>query len=207
MAVTYKGSNGSRASSTVTIPTHAVGDIIIIYCDSAGTVPSAGGTVPTWTSIINDSVAKVYYAVATATNHTSGTWTSASVMMSVVLSGQKSSPAGGSATSNTGSGTSPNTAPSITLSNTDGSSAILHFITGYDSATMTGGAWSTAPSGYTSRVSQNNNTFNYGYRLLTKDTTTSDGSVGQAFTGVMDRQSRASVEILAAPTSGFFAMF
>jgi hypothetical protein len=91
MAITVQGS-GSSAATTVTIPTHAVGDMIVIMARGtvAPTVPGAGGTVPTWTTIgtagANNSIGwTVARAIATATNHTSGTWTNAAQMHVLVL--------------------------------------------------------------------------------------------------------------------------
>ena len=44
--------SGSSTTTSVTIPTHAVGDMIVIMADQtvAPTAPAAGGTVPTWTT-------------------------------------------------------------------------------------------------------------------------------------------------------------
>lgn len=210
MALTIKGTPKGSTSTTVAIPTHAVGDLIVIYTN-AGTIPAAGGTVPTWTTIVSNSGVKVVYAVATATNHTSGAWASSSTLIAVVLSGQNTTtPVGGSAADANlaGSGTSPNTAPSITLSATDGSSKILHFISGFHIGSSS--TWGAAPAGYTSLLSLNPPPSSSGYRLLSKDTTTSDGSVGQTYTDLQGYQFRASVEILApavSNTGGFFAMF
>ena len=214
MALTYRGSTGTTGASSVSLPTHAVGDIIVIYADfgakgTSPTTPSAGGTVPTWTTIVADDTngIKMSYTVATATNHTSGTWTNAINMMAVVLRGQKtSSPVGGYATSFASSSSTSAVTPSITLSKTDGSSQILHFYAGISYSS--GFNWSSAPSGYTSRLSVNAaGGFAWGYRMLTKNSTTSDGSATNTTSANTNARLTASLEILAAPTSGFFAMF
>jgi hypothetical protein len=213
MAVTFQGATGAGATS-VSLPTHAVGDLIVISAAASGTTiptaPSAGGTVPTWTTIATDGTYghRLAYAVATATNHTTGTWTNAEAMMSAVLRGQKSSsPAGGNATSGDDAALSTVTAPAVTLSDSGGGSAILHFL--HAAAGLTGRNWNSAPAGYTSRLSVNPPSIAWGYRLLTKDTTTSDGAASNTLTGNLNGICRtASLEVLAAADSGrFFAMF
>ena len=90
MAISLQGS-GSSATTTVTIPAHGIGDMIVIMATGtvAPTAPAAGGTVPTWSSIStgsNNSLGiTASYAIATATNHTSGTWTSATHMHVLVF--------------------------------------------------------------------------------------------------------------------------
>lgn len=191
--VTYKGSGWSDAD-TVTIPSHAAGDLIVIYAsrytfsDVWADAPSAGGTVPTWTAIHQAGGGvlwhvKAAYAVATSSSHTSGTWTNATKLAVAVFSGAKGvSPIGGNATN-----TSSNTAPSITLNNTSGTSAIVHYLQASGS-----GSFSAAPTGYTSRIAD---TSSYLIRLMEKDVTTSDGSVDM---GISIAQATAStIEILA----------
>ena len=91
MSITVPTS-GSSATTSVTIPAHQVGDMIVIMARGtvAPTIPAAGGTVPTFTEIgtggVNNSVGwRVARAIATATNHTSGTWTNAAQMHVLVL--------------------------------------------------------------------------------------------------------------------------
>jgi hypothetical protein len=214
MPLTYQASTGATfGATTVTLPTHAVGDIIVLYVDigatgTAAAIPSAGGTVPTWTNIAKDDTngQRLAYTVATATNHTSGTWTGGNTIMSVVLRGQKAtSPIGGNAFTYSTTSASSVTAPAVTLSNSDGSSQVLHFFDGLGPAAFN---WNAAPTGYTSRLSVNSaSSINVGYRVLTKDSTTSDGSVTNTTSAAVNTKWSASVEILAAPSSGFFAMF
>ena len=91
-------------------------------------------------------------------------------MTAVVLSGNAAaSPIGGHATGHSLNATTI-TAPSVTLSHTDGTSAILH---SYFSAV--GSQWGSAPpSGYTQR--QNSS---WGMVLNTKNVTTSDGTCSE----------------------------
>lgn len=192
--VVLKGSDKSNTSS-VTIPTHAVGDLIVAWAAGNGggapAAPSASGTVPTWNTIhsvtnFNRQIV-AGYAVAAATNTTSGTWTNTAYMLVAVFSGQNSvTPIGGDAASFNGSVTTV-TAPSITLSNTDGTSQILH---GF--FTISNPTWGSTASGYT--VIEDNTT--YYSRLISKDETSTDGSV--SYTNTTARVfSTSSIEIKA----------
>jgi hypothetical protein len=182
-----KGTVNIAQAATVTIPTHAVGDLIIIFAyrgsrsATAPTQPSAGGTVPTWTSVdtsttgINSS--RVSRTIAVATNHTSGTFTNASTMMAIVISGANATtPVGGhSVTDNAGGQNMATT--SITMSDTSGASLILNLFAGGDSINTFTSTWGSAPSGYTlvnSAVASNR-----GICLNTKNSSTSDGAATQ----------------------------
>ena len=185
-------------TNSVAIPTHKVGEIIVIFAyNKSGTIPgmpAASGTVPEWVNIDtgdDTSAARTVYFVATATNHTSGTWTDTSAMVAVVLNGNAlTSPIGGH---NHGGGVTGNpTAPTITMTQTDGTSALLHlFGSGY---VGNYGVWSDAPTGYAKR-----NSALYSVNAIcvdTKNVTTSDGSCIQpeASSAIWEAQ---TVEILA----------
>lgn len=193
--VIFKAVNTSE-TSTVTIPAHNVGDIIVIVACRAKTQsaskPSAGGTVPTWTDIGTPGTGlRMAYAVATATNHTSGTWTNAWVMFAVVLSGQKATPIGGNAYAS-----GATSSPAITLADSSGKSQILHFCYLYEG---TGGAWTGNPSaGYTVRASGYSTVVDYAYRLITKDVTTTDGAASFGTTAIGGNGPTSAVEIVAA---------
>lgn len=205
------GANNS-ATTSVTLPAHNVGDLIVIFASrrsnaTAPSVPVAAGTVPAWNTIdtqsgtTNGSCVTAYF-VATATNHTSGTWTNATDMIAVVISGAAPSPIGGHATNNAGSATTTAVAPTVTLSKTDGSSVLLHFFNHNSSTAIT---WAAAPTGYTQQSVGS-------FALLdTKTSTTSDGSVTQTgtFGGGGAGYACATVEVLAASAAlgNFFAMF
>lgn len=206
---TLTGSNNS-ATTSVTIPSHNVGDLIVICASrrsnaTAPSIPSAAGTVPAWNTIdtqsgtTNGSCVTAYF-VATATNHTSGTWTNATDMIAGVISGVASSPIGGHATNNAASAPSTAVAPAVTLSKTDGSSVLLHFFNHNSSTTIT---WGSAPAGYTRQTTGS-------FAILdTKTSTTSDGSVTQTCTvgGGGAGYACASVEVLSTPKANFFALF
>ena len=205
MALSIIGTPAAVAATSITLPTHAVGDIIVIfaYRDGSTTVPTkptASGTVPAWVDIdaptgANTNSARCAYFVATATNHTSGTWTNATGMSAIVIRGQRSSPIGGHAQSGS-TGTNTASAPSITQQQTTGKSMILHF---YGHRAVT--AWSAAPAGYTRRASVSTEVC-----LNTKDSSTSDGAIAQPATASSSGYRGQTVEILAPETSPTVAL-
>ncbi|WP_338154550.1 hypothetical protein [Mycobacteroides chelonae] len=181
--ISFVSANSSTTGS-VTIPTHSVGDLILLCAfdsqNTAPTKPSAGGTVPNWNYIDNANTSAgqgaltTAWFIATATNTTSGTWTWAEQMIAVVITGPvATTPIGGHAA--VGGAAVNVTAPSVTMTHTDGSSILLHF---HATAFINGGSWSAAPAGYTHRVVAGPSS-SRSLLLNTKDTTTTDGSVTQ----------------------------
>lgn len=199
MSQSIIGTPQAAAATSITLPTHAVGDIIVIcaFRDGSTTVPTkptASGTVPAWVDIdaptgANTCSMRTAYFVATATNHTSGTWTNATGMAAIVIRGQASSPIGGHAQAG-GTANGSATAPAVTLTNNKGGSIILEF---YGHRTVT--AWSAAPTGYTRQASVATEVC-----LNTKDSTTADGSIAQSATTTNSGYRAQTIEILAAPT-------
>lgn len=185
-------------TTSITIPSHDTGNLIVIWAmgstaNTIPTAPSASGTVPTWTTINSLSDAKsilIAYAVASGSSTTSGTWADTYDMFCAVLTGQGNSPIGGSAVDSQSLVTNP-LAPSITLSSTDGTSQILHTYQCNSNPTFS----ASPPSGYTTRLTMSE-TGHFG-RMISKDSTTSDGSV--RFTASTARNySVSSLEIKAA---------
>jgi hypothetical protein len=174
----------TNPGNTVTIPRHTKGDLILIYAfkgDGATlpTKPAAAGTVPAYTDIdanpgVGGAASRTAYFVADGSTETSGTWTGATEMTAVVLGGQNAStPIGGHAEGGgSGASTSHYDSPSVTLTQTDGSSYLLYFY-GLNSA---GNPWqsSTALAGY-SRLATGKAVV-----VNTKDDTTSDGIATEA---------------------------
>lgn len=197
-------------TTSVTIPIHRVGDLIVIYAFDDGFVtapaqPAASGTVPAWAAIDNAAGASscasgTFYFVATATNHTSGTWSNTSAMIATVIRNQNiTSPIGGHAESG-GTATNGATAPSITMSQTSGTSILLHLFGRRGNVGIS--AWSAAPAGYTSLAAS---VPSHPISAITKNDTTSDGSVTRASDENFNIGYRgATVEILAAPPQGNF---
>ncbi|WP_264077848.1 hypothetical protein [Mycolicibacterium houstonense] len=198
-AVSIIATNTSTASTSIAIPAHQVGDIIILVAAQTGvsaapTKPAAGGTVPAWVTIDQTSAAGGMHTVshvATATNTTSGSWTGADAMAAIVLRGQRSTnPVGGHAiTANIGT---TFTAPAVTLAVTDGTSVLIH---AYATSNLTS-AWPAAPSGYTKQSSAGS-TSTKGGMVLTKNVTTSDGSVAVTAGGGFSVWQAASIEVAA----------
>ncbi len=176
MALSRVGGS-SAAATSIAIPTHVAGDLIVIWAYRDGsttppTVPAAAGTVPAFTTIdgptgANACSAVCAWAVAAGTTDTSGTWTNATGMSVEVWRGQAAVPIGGHAQSGGNIASGANISiPAITLTAVDGTSAILGFA-GW--ATVTG--WNAAPAGYTQRSQVATEC-----EALSKDTTTSDGA-------------------------------
>lgn len=169
--ISYKGFSSST-TTTITLPGHSAGDMIIIFASQTSsttvpTVPSAGGTVPTWTNIYNNTTNPSFqcsYAIATDSSTTSGTWTNANVLVAAVISGQKAtSPVGNSSFNARGATGFPLTANSVSLLGTG--RALLQFYS--INTSITGGS----VAGYTKRIDIGS------AALYTKDVTTTDGAV------------------------------
>lgn len=152
MAISFVGAQGNTGT-TVTIPTHQSGDLILLFAYKDGsataiTTPTAGGTVPTWISInfggSSSNSTNFRYAVATGSNTTSGTWTTATEIFCLVYRGTKA--IGASAAAN--NTTNVISYPALTLNRTDGTSWVVG-VAGHRSATNV----EQAPSGMTNRVS------------------------------------------------------
>lgn len=196
---TYIGDNYAAARS-VSIPAHQIGDAILVFGAGVGgvipTAPAAGGTVPTWTTIDSwanaGTAMKLVGCIATANNHTSGTWdTQCGALIVVVIRGVSQTAAiGGLARDYNTSGTS-GTAPAITLVRSDGSSQIVYFWL------CTGGTtWPSTPAGYTLRRGHSYSLGYPGVALVTKNSTTTDGSVTQGF-GISGQWIAVSIEVKA----------
>lgn len=190
--VTFKGAaitSGrlSPGTETVAIPAHSTGDLILMIATSeytnqgVYTKPSAGGTVPTWTDILTQSSgARVCYAVATSSSTTSGTFGGDTSMLAcAVFSGQAaSSPIGGSATLNADISSYGlyGYTPTVTLSNTSGSSAIVRFaVSAFNDIGAAGPPLATTnvDTGNTERATSNvTNGYGLGARLATQNDTT-----------------------------------
>lgn len=152
MTVSFIGAQGN-AGTTVTIPAHQVGDLILIFAyrdasNTAPTTPAAGGTVPTWVLIGSDGAntnsTNFRYAVATATNTTSGTWTNATELLCLVYRGASIGAAAGTGANNT---TTINY-PALTLNRTNNTSWVVG-VAGHKTATNV----DLAPGAMVNRVS------------------------------------------------------
>lgn len=204
MAAQVLGTANSAAGNTVTIPAHAPGDLIMIFAYRDGnnatpTQPAAGGTVPTWNIVTNNTggntnSSRVSWALATTSTHTSGTWTNATGMVAVVVRGQrKFTPIGGAAEAGTTFATTPSSTANIagsavTQQDTTGEALLLQF---FGARAVT--AWGAAAAGYTRLTAVATEV-----ACNRKDSSTTDGAPTQTCTTTASTGYRvAQVEILA----------
>jgi hypothetical protein len=184
-APVYLVGSAAALANTVAFPAHQVGDLLVVCCidvvsTTGVTKPAAGGTVPAWVDIetLNTAGGSIRIAQfkATGTNHTTGSWGTASqcYMAVAVVRGQNiTTPVGGHGSASATSANS--TAPAITLAQNDGSSLILcfhHIRLNY--------VLGAAPAGYSRRAldpSQNRICLN------TKNNSTTDGAIANPCTG------------------------
>lgn len=92
MTISTTGHTGA-AANTVTLPPHQAGDLIVISARRSGSdtppsIPAAGGTVPLWENVLDGGASnlalRTCVALATASDHTSGTWTNAAHLLATV---------------------------------------------------------------------------------------------------------------------------
>ena len=196
---TIVGSNVS-SSTSVTIPAQQPGDLILIWATGSGTTvpskPAAGGTVPTWTDVISNSDGSTAFrlvsAIATATNHTSGTFSSSGAMIAVVIRNvSTTNPIGVFAKAS--SAGNDVTTPAVTLTYSDNTSTLLDFFVAIN------GSWAAAPTGYTRLVAQNYGLGYYAVCCNSKDDTVTDGAVTQS-KGFSGNSQAVAIEIIGGPT-------
>ena len=150
--ISFVGSNSAEAT-TVTIPAHQAGDLIIMfaYRDGSATVPTqpAGWVTIQGGAGANTNAARMGWQIATSSSTSSGTWTSATELIVLIYRGiNKTTPVGGSAeTGNTGSTV---TYPAVTMVDASGNSWVVG-AAGHRSINTT---IETPPSGMINRVDQ-----------------------------------------------------
>ncbi|WP_156749876.1 hypothetical protein [Mycobacterium sp. E1747] len=205
VAIQIIGSNSVAAANSITLPTHQAGDVIIIFAFTNGTTtpptpPAASGTVPALVQVDatagNSCAASIYQFVATANNHTSGTWTApaTAAMAAIVLRYEDrlaATPYGAHSLAVSAATISTIITPAITPVKTDGSSKLLYM---YAHRNMT--SWDAAPTGFTRLTAAANIA---GVCVNSKNDTTSDGATNQTMTGVASSGCMAAcLEIVAA---------
>lgn len=195
----------SNHSSTVSIPTHQAGDVFLMLASGhtslqVPTAPGAVGTVPTWNSLQTTGGGgslgvRLAYAVAASSGRTSGTWTNANSLAVVVLRGASvSNPIGGNAVgANSGIGADIAVHPSVTMAKTDGTSALIHIAL---TRMLYPGTWDAVPAGYTGLLTQGSAS-SPGASIMSKNSTTSDGSVNRGTVYGPYGYATASVEVRA----------
>jgi hypothetical protein len=159
------------SGATGTFTGHQPGDLLITIAQiqnttaafSPPTPPNTGGTVPTWHVAYDSNIssvqgapnlsAKIGYAVATASNHTSGTWTNAVFLTTIVVRGaDQTNPLGGVAGDLQTNITAPTiTTPSVTMVDRSGNSMVFGYLC--SSSTSASNCYTAnPPEGWTSRV-------------------------------------------------------
>ncbi len=204
-AISIISSNSQAATALTTFPTHASGDWLGLFAyrdgiATAPSVPSAGGTVPTWTTVdsggANSNASIFCWCKATASNHTSGTWTNATGIGVIVLRGQDATSPVSAAHATGGSAANGSNIPVVDMAGSpvvDGSS---FFISAGGYRTVT--AWGTPPSGYTIQTSVATELF-----IATKDVTTSHATWNEPTTQSGNGGYRThQLEVIAAAGGG-----
>ena len=157
MALSLVGSASARAASCA-IPAHQPGDLILVMARStANPAPAAaGGTVPTWLTVVPAGLANslsmmVACAVATASNHTTGTWTFTDDMIVLVLRPSAGRVIGVGASS-VGNGNNTQTViyPALTRQDASGASMGIRF----GERNFADADLATVPTGWTWVISQ-----------------------------------------------------
>jgi hypothetical protein len=150
MAITRVGT--ATGTTTCTVPTHAVGDLIIIAAFRSGSA-SAPSLPSGYTSILAKAgttcAMQVGYKIATSTSDASGTWTNATELVCHVYRPSSGNGIGVGGSASTSGTTNTLNFPAEALLITGGSSWVAGFI-GTSSTTQT---ISTAPSGMTNESS------------------------------------------------------
>lgn len=126
--------------TSATMPTHQVGDLIILAVTrieaSSSTITNPGGytVIPGASSIGTESSgASKYvrhgylYKVAASTSEVTGTWTNASTVTAIVIRGQHASPFGGIASANNGLNSTTAPYPAVTIAATARANYLLAF--------------------------------------------------------------------------------
>ena len=148
--ISYKGYTTSSTTS-VTLPTHAAGDLIVVFAranagDGSITIPAGWTTIGSTSNKFGplpSSFTAAAYKIATGSSEVSGTWTSAAYMLAAVYDGVASV-----GTATWWNGGSTTTWSAITVSDSHSWVVGLGFFydgTGYDNA----------PTGMTNRGSSN----------------------------------------------------
>lgn len=152
MALTLVGTQ-SAAATTVTVPAHQKGDLLVFFAYRSGSTTAATRPVgiadvgPTSTKSGTTQSLRLGYKVATGTSDTSGTWTNATELTVHVLRPDPGFTALPGQVAFSSSTTTTITFPALTLGDTSGLSWVLGFV-GCSNLTQTIG---TAPTGMTNR--------------------------------------------------------
>lgn len=155
MAISFIGQ--ATGTTSVTIPTHQAGDLIVIaaFRDGSNTAPSLPAG---WVNLGNPAGAntcsmRLAYRIATNGSTTSGTWTNATSVVCLVYRGVNQDFPIGDVAAASGSSTSVSY-PALTMVNTGGSS----WVAGFSGHRSTNTSLENAPTGMTNRANVNDAT-------------------------------------------------
>lgn len=200
---TIKGSTVA-AAQTVALPAHQPGDLILLFAGKSGgspviSAPMPVGQVPLWYSLTDGTSANSYfrssYFVATASNHTSGTWTNAQKLLAVVISGQRAaSPIGAFAQTPTADIISTMTSPSLSLQDTSGSSLVLNVFYGFHTASW---GWGTTDPGTVTDVYRDGPDVGHKFLAVSRNSTNSVPSLEVQVVSSVTNRAAMSVEVIA----------
>lgn len=115
-------SSDSALASSLTLPTHDAGDVILISARRIGSATPASlpaGWTNVNTAVFGTTTIRMGYLIAASSGESSGTWTNASIVMAAVYRG--ASGVGGNATAS-GTDAAAANVPAVTLTVGDGTS-------------------------------------------------------------------------------------
>ena len=187
MAISFVSADSAQATS-ITIPTHQKGDLILMMATGGSSVTVPAG----WTEILSGTATtnKVGYKIAASSGETSGTWSGATGLSVGVYRGASGV---GNASAVTESGVTRIRYAALTLSVTNGSS----WVVGVGGITQSGTYYALPPSGMVNRTYSPNN--------ATKEATLNDTNGGAASWPQTDVTTASltyrtfTIELLAAP--------
>ena len=203
MPIVRTNITSATGTTSATIPTHAIGDLIVAFAfrDGSATAPSLPGS-QNWSSPGTATVAgtscssRVAYKIAQSTSETTGTFTNATSFIVLVIPGANGSTPVGNSGGNKGVSTSINF-PALTPPTTDGGSFVLGFC-GHRSTNV---SIETPPSGMTNITSVSDATDEAAAHITTNGVTSwasTNASVGGTSSGwtshVIGLQSSQSLE-------------
>lgn len=125
--ISFIGHNSVSNSSTIVLPAHQAGDVIIIQAAAKSVMPA---TPSGWTNITGSEGSSLFvryaYKVAQSSSEISGSWTGAEVLTVQVYRGASPVSPIGYVNSNSTINSSIINYPSVSLNRTDGSSWLLY---------------------------------------------------------------------------------
>lgn len=152
--ISYVNSASSYPSESVTIPTHQVGDLIVIIAynsDASGAPIIPADFIPVLQSTTGPWHRSIGYRIATTTTTTSGTWTNATSLTVAIYRGAS---AVGASINRTSSATTTITWDNLTLTeNAQNTSWVVGMAAVFNNSSGT----PNAPSGRTERLNANYN--------------------------------------------------